>query len=139
MCRFAKYKGKYACFRCRKAFRYHQRTTCPECGDELIGMGVDFKVPPQSNTRQWRKVQILREEGIVFGTCGCSRPGYRPYHLTQVDDFLETYHIKKMLDPYPPATYENRKFRVQMMLNAPDKPHVSRRKRRKERLKKGKL
>jgi len=86
MCRSAltAYKTHYACFDCRKTFkgtdrRQHQtHKSCPQCGVTMTVMGNDFKAPRRKDTAQWRKVELLAERGLVFGSCGCSGPGYAP-------------------------------------------------------------
>jgi hypothetical protein len=92
MCRYAfkNYKSPYACFSCRKAFRGHGLTICPQCGGALHNLGKDFKVPRQRDVKGWQKVEQLYQHGIRFGSCGCGGPGYRPKRLNEVERFLAT-------------------------------------------------
>ena len=106
MCRYAMsgpYKEKYACFSCRKVFRQppqsdivakvrldtigNRLAKCPECGEPMHNMGLDFHTPRQTNRKQWRKVEILHSRGIGFGGCGCG-PGLRPATLRETPAFL---------------------------------------------------
>ena len=105
MCRYSckTYKEHFACFRCRKAFKRTARADlpafgrpqygklrmvpCPECGEPMAEMGHDFRAPPQRDKRQWRKVEILYEQGFAFCSCGCG-PGPRPANLREMKDFL---------------------------------------------------
>ena len=70
------------CFRCRKAWApatiRSPRTCparlriapldrpCPDCGEPLIGLGLAFKPPRQSNRRAWRKLEAAARTGNRF-------------------------------------------------------------------------
>ena len=107
MCRYAfsgPYKEKFACFHCRKVFKQTNRkeltqkmrtdagrkrlAPCPECGTPMRDMGFDFKPPPQTDLRQWRKVEMLAQNGFTYHSCGCG-PGDRPTTLREVPTFLQ--------------------------------------------------
>lgn len=91
MCRYVicdYYKQHYACFHCRKCFRYHEATVCPECRQPLCAMGLDFKAPKQKDKEQWKVIEILYSKGIRYHSCGCEGPGYRPTRLKELPDFL---------------------------------------------------
>lgn len=106
MCRYAfkQYKEYYACFSCRKMFRQpHLRdlakpvqlvpgelriVKCPQCGEAMHRMGLDFKAPPQDDVKQWKKVEILFQHGFTFHSCGCCGPDLRPAELRDVEAFL---------------------------------------------------
>lgn len=96
------YKRKFACFTCRKCFKYEslsdrddktrRSTRCPQCGDPIYDMGLDFKAPRRRDIEQWKKVEVLYHNGVDFSpsdTIGSEGPGYRPARLNQVGDFLE--------------------------------------------------
>jgi DNA-directed RNA polymerase subunit RPC12/RpoP len=108
VCRYAyagPYKDRYACFACRKAFKRRKPddlpapmrpstdatkptiVRCPDCGQPMHNMGMDFKAPRRADVRQWRKVQILFTHGFTFHSCGCG-PGLRPVALREVPAFL---------------------------------------------------
>jgi DNA-directed RNA polymerase subunit RPC12/RpoP len=94
MCRYAfhEYRDHYACFDCRKTFKYdavRDDPKCPQCAKTMVSMGLDFKTPRQNDDRQWRKVKILTQHGYKFGSCGCSGPGERPKRLSEVKEFLQ--------------------------------------------------
>ena len=98
MCRYAlagPYRDHYACFRCRKSFKWpHDRHAtrtetlpdpkCPQCAGPVEAMGLDFKAPPQKAVDQWKKVRILADHGIRYSSCGCGGPGFRPAELRDV-------------------------------------------------------
>jgi hypothetical protein len=64
----APYFIAHACFSCRKSFKRPIKGDhrCPECRGPLHFMGRSFKVPAQTDTDQWRKVEALYREGFRF-------------------------------------------------------------------------
>jgi hypothetical protein len=78
MCRYSEhhYKERFICLDCRLSFK--DISTCPKCGKEMINIGRDFKVPAKTNLNQWKKVSLLVQNSIMFHSCGCGGPGYRP-------------------------------------------------------------
>lgn len=101
MCRygFAKYKPRYACFACRKAFRRRHKSDvdpagaehparCPDCGLLMADMGLDFRPPSKSDRKGWAAAEALWEVGETFHSCGCSGPGYRPRDPAALDAFF---------------------------------------------------
>jgi hypothetical protein len=84
------YKQHWACFVCRKAFKYAHATekTCPECGRKMIPMGLDFKAPPKNNLPQWRKVELLHLLGAHFSSSGWTGPGLRPKTLRDLREMM---------------------------------------------------
>lgn len=105
MCRYAlygPYKGHYACFNCRKSFKWPRdarqapteatvgEVKCPQCAGPMADMGKDFKAPKLRDTRQWRKVEMLFLHGYTYHSCGGGGPGYRPRTLREVPGFLDS-------------------------------------------------
>ncbi len=90
MCRYAvhSYKRHTVCFNCRLALK--AVSVCPYCHQAMVSMGLDFKAPKHSDVKQWKKAEILHQNGVHFGSCGCDGPGYRPARLDQVEHFLAT-------------------------------------------------
>jgi hypothetical protein len=92
MCRYAmsRYKPHYACFKCRKTYKRRlmwdiQRdeedqiaAKCPQCGELMANMGLDFAAPKKDDLKQWEHIKHLFTVGIAFHSCGCSGPGYIP-------------------------------------------------------------
>lgn len=68
------YLHPYACFRCRKSFKWATRAEavlpCPECGGPSIGLTRKFKPPKRSDERQWKKVEALVRHGFLFWSIG---------------------------------------------------------------------
>lgn len=86
MCRymFDRYREHWACLACRrsvKAKRYFPQA-CRQCRAPMLRMGHDFHAPRRADATQWRKVGLLVQEGLLFGSCGCSGPGARPRTLS---------------------------------------------------------
>ncbi len=110
MCRYAMmvYKGHYACFNCQKTFkRRHLKDVdrdaevsveakCPECGNLMANMGLDFKSPPKNDDKQWSHIRDLYTVGITFHSCGCSGPGYIPQDRKAIIDYLEKIRSEYM-------------------------------------------
>lgn len=93
MCRYAfsgPYKQHMACFKCRIALK--AVTVCPQCRQPMVEMGLDFKAPKRRDVKQWKKVEVLYQNGITFHSCGCGC-GYRPKQLNEVKHFLRSSGI----------------------------------------------
>ena len=103
MCRYAMhlYKPHYACFECRKTFkrklmwdiqRDHNEKVeakCPQCGNLMANMGLDFASPRKDNLKQWQHIKTLFAVGITFHSCGCSGPGYIPNSKDKLVEHFE--------------------------------------------------
>jgi hypothetical protein len=48
-----------------------------------------FQAPKQTDIKQWKKVELLYQQGYAYHSCGCGGPGYRPSRLSEVPEFLE--------------------------------------------------
>lgn len=67
---------------------------CPQCRQPMTNMGWDFKVPKQKDIEQWKKVEVLARNGVIFHSyCWWSEshkgPGPRPARLRDVEEFLK--------------------------------------------------
>lgn len=103
MCRYAMttYKPHFACFECRKTFKRRlqidiEGTTdftidakCPQCGNLMANMGLDFESPKMSNLKSWKHIKDLYTVGVTFHSCGCMGPGYIPKDKEKLIKFLE--------------------------------------------------
>jgi hypothetical protein len=108
------YKEKWACFACRKCFKQRswldlladrgfatgkshlvkRDILCPQCRRPMTNMGWDFKVPKQKDVEQWKKVELLAQNGYTFHSrCWWGEPhkgpGPRPARLRDVEPFLK--------------------------------------------------
>ncbi len=104
------YKPHFACFDCRKTFKRKllvdinkdkaydknhlgKESKCPDCGELMANMGLDFEAPKKTNVKAWKHLSSLYETGITFHSCGCGGPGYVPRDQQElIDHFTE---IKK--------------------------------------------
>jgi hypothetical protein len=113
MCRYAwhNYRDHFACFPCRKAFKYWQwedcvegewkakarqhrvprETVCPECSRPMVDMGLDFKAPPKGDRGAWQILEALHRNGFTFHGCGCSVGFTPPRTLREVPGWLEEH------------------------------------------------
>lgn len=66
-----KRKLPHVCFNCRTSMKRlppQEKVLCTTCFQPLAIMGPTFKTPRKSNSAQWRKVQILFENGETFSS-----------------------------------------------------------------------
>lgn len=113
MCRYAwhNYRDHFACFECRKAFKYWQwgitdeenfghkqqlqsvprDIVCPDCSRPMVDMGLDFKAPPKNDADAWEIMRALYDHGFNFSSCGCG-VGFRPPRtLREVPEWIEQH------------------------------------------------
>ncbi|RMG74827.1 MAG: hypothetical protein D6722_01930 [Bacteroidetes bacterium] len=96
------YKPHYACFGCRKAFKRRRwadifgdtkgeslPARCPDCGQPMADMGLDFEAPKRSDRKAWAHLASLYASGITFHSCGCSGPGFIPRDQAEHVAFLQ--------------------------------------------------
>lgn len=108
MCRYGMtiYKSHYACFDCRKTFKRRLmwdinrddkqtfEAKCPQCGQLMANMGLDFASPKKDNIKEWTHIKNLFSVGITFHSCGCSGPGYIPNTKEKLLEHLEEIKAK---------------------------------------------
>ena len=103
MCRYAMtlYKPHYACFNCHKTFKRRPKkdikdgiesvyeAKCPQCGELMANMGLDFESPKMEDLKKWEHIKSLYSVGITFHSCGCSGPGYIPNSKEKLIEHFE--------------------------------------------------
>ena len=103
MCRYAMttYKPHYACFNCRKTFKRRLMSDikegeksdfeakCPQCGELMADMGLDFESPKKDDLKKWEHIKSLYSVGITFHSCGCGGPGYIPNSKEKLIEYFE--------------------------------------------------
>ncbi|WP_243416282.1 hypothetical protein [Flavobacterium sp. HTF] len=95
------YKPHYACFNCHKTFKRRLKkdikdgiesvyeAKCPQCGELMANMGLDFESPKMENLKKWEHIKSLYSVGITFHSCGCSGPGYIPNSKEKLIEHFE--------------------------------------------------
>jgi hypothetical protein len=61
---------------------------CPECGNYMADLGLDFKSPKKNAIKEWKIIQELYTIGISFHSCGCQGIGYIPQNPKQYKLYL---------------------------------------------------
>ena len=61
---------------------------CPDCGDEMANVGMDFKAPKKSNVKEWKILEGMYEIGAIYQTCGCQAFGYVPSSKSEYKKYL---------------------------------------------------
>ncbi len=103
MCRYSQtnYKPHFACFKCQKTFKRRRLSDfnknavsnldakCPQCGDLMADMGLDFASPKKGKTKEWEHLKSLYSVGINFYICGCNGPGYIPNSKEKLIEHFE--------------------------------------------------
>ena len=62
---------------------------CPQCGELMANMGLDFESPKKENIKEWNHIKNLYSVGITFHSCGCIGPGYIPKDNERLIAFFE--------------------------------------------------
>lgn len=95
------YKPHFACFECRKTFKrrltidiegttdFTNQAKCPQCGNLMADMGLDFESPKMNDLKSWNHIKNLFTAGVTFHSCGCTGPGYIPQNIEKLLNFLE--------------------------------------------------
>jgi hypothetical protein len=113
MCRYAYHNDRdhFACFHCRKAFKYWQwedcdesewkmkarlhhvprEILCPDCRRSMADMGLDFKAPSKRDREAWQILEVLHENGFTFHGCGCDVGFTPPRTLRELPEWLERH------------------------------------------------
>jgi hypothetical protein len=113
MCRYAwhNYRDHFACFECRKSFKYWQweevdeshftrrqqlqhvprEIVCPDCSRPMVDMGLDFRAPPKDDVEAWLIMRALHENGVTFHSCGCYVGFKPPQSLREVPEWLKRH------------------------------------------------
>lgn len=67
----------------------NKKYKCPECGNEMNNIGLDFKAPKKDKINEWAIIRSMYKLGNAFHTCGCDGPGYIPQKLTDYLMYLD--------------------------------------------------
>lgn len=47
-------------------FRAQREYKCPDCGGRSFRMGIDFKAPRKSDSKAWRRAELVIRSGKTF-------------------------------------------------------------------------
>lgn len=61
---------------------------CPDCGELMADMGLDFESPKRKDIKAWEQMKNLYTSGITFHSCGCTGPGYIPRNHDDLMEYL---------------------------------------------------
>ncbi len=61
---------------------------CPECGNYMADLGLDFKSPKKTAVKEWKIIEELYTIGISFHSCGCQGIGYIPQNPKEYKLYL---------------------------------------------------
>jgi len=62
---------------------------CPQCGNYMADLGLDFKSPKQTAVKEWRIIEGLYTIGKSFYSCGCNGIGYIPQNPNDYEAYLQ--------------------------------------------------
>jgi len=94
---------------------YRDRSVkCPQCGEYMADLGLDFKSPGKSAENEWKIIKGLYTIGRSFYSCGCNGIGYIPQHPLDYQIYLNNilqeyensiaYYQNKTIKEYPDKT-----------------------------------
>ena len=61
---------------------------CPECGQAMKNVGLDFKSPKKERNEEWKIIESLYSTGKFFYSCGCDAYGFIPKDKNQYEQYL---------------------------------------------------
>lgn len=69
--------------------KYHSDIQkCPQCGENMANMGLDFRAPNREAKKAWKIIQSMYTYGRRFHSCGCDGPGFIPTNPTDYRNYL---------------------------------------------------
>lgn len=77
----------------------NRKEKCPECGELMADLGLDFKAPKKNQVKEWDIIKGLHKSGKTFYSCGCDGIGYIPKNKDAYKDYLiknRTYYQKRL-------------------------------------------
>ena len=66
-----------------------RKEICPDCGEELANLGLDFKAPKKGKSKEWDIIRGMYTTGHMFQSCGCQGIGFVPKKKEEYIDYLE--------------------------------------------------
>ncbi len=65
-----------------------RKERCPECGNLMTDLGLDFKAPKKEKVKEWKMVRGLYRSGKTFYSCGCDGIGFIPKNEKDYKEYL---------------------------------------------------
>jgi hypothetical protein len=62
---------------------------CPQCGQLMANMGLDFQSPKKDDIKAWQHIKNLYSVDITFHSCGCTGPGYIPRTTDKLIEYFQ--------------------------------------------------
>ncbi|MFC5539862.1 hypothetical protein ACFPQ1_36530 [Rhodocytophaga aerolata] len=62
---------------------------CPDCGDQMVNLGKDLRLPKKDKQEQWMAIEYLANNNFNFFTCGCDGIGVVPQNLQEAYKLME--------------------------------------------------
>ena len=88
---------------------------CPECGELMADLGLDFKSPKKTAIKEWKIIEGLYTIGINFYSCGCIGIGYVPKSPKAYEQYLKNrlMHYENSIAFYQTKTKKEYNDKVQ--------------------------
>ncbi|WP_299137005.1 hypothetical protein [uncultured Tenacibaculum sp.] len=66
----------------------NRKEKCPDCGNYMADLGLDFKAPKKDKTKEWEIIKSLFKSGKAFYSCGCDGIGFVPKNRKDYEKYL---------------------------------------------------
>ncbi len=66
----------------------NRKEKCPECGEIMADLGLDFKAPKKEKVKEWEIIRGLYRSGKSFYSCGCDGIGFVPKNEKDYREYL---------------------------------------------------
>ncbi len=66
----------------------NRKEKCPECGNLMADLGLDFKAPKKEKIEEWEIIRGLFKSGKAFYSCGCEGIGFVPKNKKDYEKYL---------------------------------------------------
>ena len=98
--------SQHACFSCRKVFKkpheYFRAASrqlvvyrCPQCGHDMVFMGVKFRAPRADDVAEWSRIEAALREGRDYGIPTVRKQKPKPKLSPQLRIALGVYGRRK--------------------------------------------
>ena len=67
----------------------NRKEKCPDCGNLMANLGLDFKAPKKDKVKEWEIIRGMYRVGHNFHTCGCNGIGFVPQKKEDYIQYLQ--------------------------------------------------